>query len=443
MTNLTTVDLLLPDGKSSTALPQWLLIVFVLTSIIESLLGILGNTLVIIVISCLGKSQIVHTPHNCFIINLALSDLVLCLFTMPLNTYRSLYVYMRFPPAFCKLADSFPAINVCVSSLTIVTISIYRCLVVCYPHKKLNGRLLTFFIMISIWLLAILAASPLFIYSLSTRVYDQSLIEYVVEMICMNSYNDSCKEKHYETYRDLHVCHESWPKHGNWHLLYTIFIFFLQFILPISIICITYYQVMIKLRERKFICQNILHANQCAILSGFRYRFLIKRHNIASLRNEIRRQRRNNILLLLIVASYAISWLPFNISYTLFIYSNQYQNRSGRISIDQNLLIVFIGFLETLHSNSEEKSGGLSKYLPLRFLVCMISAIANPFLYGYFNEAFKDGLEKIFSNCCRTRQNLPLDKNDIPPMQLTYQKHKNGGLASRSGVSMGKSTEIF
>lgn len=252
MTNLTTVDLLLPNGKSLTSLPQWLLIVFVIISIIESLLGIVGNALVIIVMSCLGKSQIVQSPHHCFIINLALSDLVLCLFTMPLNTYRSLYIYMRFPPAFCKLADSFPAINVCVSSLTIVTISIYRYLVVCYPHMKFNGRCVTFLIMISIWFLAIVAASPLFIYSLSTQVYDEILLESMVEMICMNSFNDSCRKNQYETYRDLHVCHESWPKDTNWHLFYTIFIFFLQFILPISIICITYYQVMIKLRERRF-----------------------------------------------------------------------------------------------------------------------------------------------------------------------------------------------
>jgi hypothetical protein len=250
MTNFTT-DFSPSDGKSDTALPQWLLAPFVIISITESILGIVGNLLVIIVISCIGKSNILSSPHNCFIVNLALSDLVLCLFTMPLNTYRSLYIYMKFPPAFCKLADSFPAINVCVSSLTIVTISIYRYLVVCYPHKKLNGTLLTFTIMISIWLLAILAASPLFIYSLSTRVYDDVLIDSMVEMICSNSFNDdSCKVKNYQIYGSLHVCHESWPKHSNWHLLYTIFIFFLQFILPISIICLTYYQVMIKLQER-------------------------------------------------------------------------------------------------------------------------------------------------------------------------------------------------
>jgi neuropeptide Y receptor len=250
MTNFTSHDSLFPDDDLSTSFPQWLLIPFIIISIIESILGIVGNTLVIIVISCIGKSNISHTPHNFFIVNLALSDLVLCLFTMPLNTYRSLNTYMTFPPAFCKLADSFPAINICVSSLTIVAISIYRCLVVSYPLKKLNGTCLTFIIMIGIWLLAIVAASPLFIYSLSTQVYDEFVIKTIVELKCMDLNNDSCNEDYYKKYKRLHVCHEEWPKHGNWHLLYTIFIFFLQFILPISIICLTYYQVMVKLRER-------------------------------------------------------------------------------------------------------------------------------------------------------------------------------------------------
>jgi len=250
MINLTLHDSLFPDVESFTSLPQWLLIPFIIISIIESILGIVGNCLVIIVISCIGKSNVPHIPHNFFIVNLALSDFVLCLFTMPLNTYRSLNVYVTFPPAFCKLTDSFPAINVCVSSLTIVAISIYRYLVVCYPHKQLNGIFLTFIIMIGIWVLAILAASPLFIYSHSTRIYDEVVIETMVEMTCIHSLNDACKDDYYKTYRHLHVCHEEWPKHSNWHLLYTIFMFFLQFILPISIICITYYQVMVKLRER-------------------------------------------------------------------------------------------------------------------------------------------------------------------------------------------------
>ena len=57
-------------------------------------------------------------------------------------------------------------------------------------------------------------------------------------------------------------------------------------------------------------------------------------------------------------------------------------------------------FLETNHFINKENVDELSKYLPLRFLICMISAITNPFLYSYFNETFKNGLKKIFSLCC-------------------------------------------
>ncbi len=248
MTSLTPNDSLLPEFES---FPRWLLIPFLIISIIESIIGIVGNIFVIVIILFLAKSNLPQTSHNCFIVNLALSDFVLCLFTMPLNTYRSLNIYMPFPPAFCKLADSFPAINICVSSLTIVTISIYRYLVVCYPYKKIIGTFSTIIIMISIWLLAIGAASPLFIYSRSIPAYDEGLIETMVKVICSQSSKNSCETTYYKMYKRLHICHESWPEHGHLHLLYTIFMLFLQFILPISIICITYYQIMVKLRERK------------------------------------------------------------------------------------------------------------------------------------------------------------------------------------------------
>jgi hypothetical protein len=248
ITNLTSTDPLLPEFDS---LPRWLLIPFLIISITESIIGIVGNLVVILILLFLGKSNISQASHNCFIINLALSDFVLCLFTMPLNTYRSLNIYMTFPPAFCKLADSFPAINICVSSLTIVTISIYRYLLVCYPHRKIIGTFSTCIIMISIWLLAICASSPLFIYSRSIPAYDEFLIESMVHLICFQSLHSSCETTYSNLYRRLHVCHESWPRHGELRLLYTIFMLFLQFILPILIICITYYKIMVTLRERK------------------------------------------------------------------------------------------------------------------------------------------------------------------------------------------------
>ncbi|CAF3459015.1 unnamed protein product [Rotaria socialis] len=380
--DLHSTDSLIPEFES---LPRWLLIPFIIISILESIIGIIGNILVIFIILFLSKSNTLQTSHNCFIINLALSDFVLCLFTMPLNTYRSLYVYMSFPPAFCKLADSFPAINICVSSLTIVTISVYRYLVVYYPHKNFIGTCSTCIIMISIWLLAIGAASPLFFYSRSIPAYDESLIDTMVTDICSQELNSSCEEKYFSMYKRLHICHESWPKHSGLQLSYTIFMLFLQFILPILIICITYYQIVIKLRER------------------FRFRFLMKRNNIASLRHEISRHRRNNVLLLLIVSLYAVSWLPFNISYILFTYTNQFQTS------------------EDTQPSPERTSNELSKYLPLRFLICMISAMSNPFLYSYFNETFKHGIRKLCSLCC---PQMNIEIRQITIDQSTNSAHR-------------------
>ena len=119
----------------------------------------------------------------------------------------------------------------------------------------------------------------------------------------------------------------------------------------------------------------------------------MKRNNISSLRHEISRQRRNNVLLLLIVFLYAFSWLPFNISYILFIYLNQSGTSGPSICLDISFHLIFFSV------NSSYRPGSLndfSTYLPFRFLICMISAISNPFLYSYFNETFKDGFEKIF-----------------------------------------------
>lgn len=121
----------------------------------------------------------------------------------------------------------------------------------------------------------------------------------------------------------------------------------------------------------------------------------MKRNNVTSLRHEIRRQRRNNILLLLIVSIYTISWLPFNISYILFTYADRFRLSGLRKNSSpwENLFGVFF---------VEDKSDEWSKYLPLRFLICMISAISNPFLYCYFNESFEIVFQKIFRCSSRT-----------------------------------------
>jgi hypothetical protein len=80
----------------------------------------------------------------------------------------------------------------------------------------------------------------------------------------------------------------------------------------------------------------------------------------------------------------------------------------------------------------------------------MISAITNPFLYSYFNETFKTGLQRIFSSCCfemnngindgsfeqteYSVKNVKLDKNNLQSRSSYYQTSNllNGDFNSRS-----------
>jgi hypothetical protein len=67
----------------------------------------------------------------------------------------------------------------------------------------------------------------------------------------------------------------------------------------------------------------------------------------------------------------------------------------------------------------------------------MISAITNPFLYSYFNETFKNGLQKIFSSCCSSmnkgNNQISFDQTDFSINNIQIE---NSNLQSRSSMTL-------
>lgn len=89
-------------------------------------IGFTGNILVIVVVICNRAMRV--SPRNLFIFNLAVSDLVLCIVTQPLNLYRILstrYGWQLGLPM-CKLSSMVQATNVYVSSMSITAIALDR-----------------------------------------------------------------------------------------------------------------------------------------------------------------------------------------------------------------------------------------------------------------------------------------------------------------------------
>ena len=123
--------------------------------------GSFGNLLVV---SSAVRQPKLRTPRNAFILNLAVSDLLLCLVTMPLTLIE--IVNNRWPlgdsAVSCKVAGGLQAVSVFVSTISITAIALDRYQLIVYPTKDLLKRIGAAAALVFIWFLGFLLASPIF-----------------------------------------------------------------------------------------------------------------------------------------------------------------------------------------------------------------------------------------------------------------------------------------
>lgn len=91
--------------------------------VIVIILGFFGNILVICTVIA---NKHMRTSNNLFILNLAISDLTLCVFSIPFNVYKVLRHTWIFGEFLCKFAPFFQATNVFVSTMSITAIALDR-----------------------------------------------------------------------------------------------------------------------------------------------------------------------------------------------------------------------------------------------------------------------------------------------------------------------------
>ena len=85
--------------------------------------GTCGNLLTIIAIL---RNPQMRTVRNFFILNLALSDFLICTVTGPVTLYTILYMFWPFGTAMCKVAGSLQGFNVFLSTFSIAAIALDR-----------------------------------------------------------------------------------------------------------------------------------------------------------------------------------------------------------------------------------------------------------------------------------------------------------------------------
>ncbi|KAK3580109.1 hypothetical protein CHS0354_005168 [Potamilus streckersoni] len=238
------------------------------------LLGVSGNSLVVYVVL---RNKAMQTITNIFITNLAVSDILMCLLSVPFTPLSYFMNSWIFGDVLCHMVPMSLGICVYVSTLTSTAIAVDRYFVIVYPFKPRMKTCVCLLMIVAIWIISISISLPLGIY------------------------------QNIEKNGGVYNCKENWPKQQA-RQFFTVTSLVLQYIVPCSIITYCYAKVSLALRKR----------SKSRIGSGIASR---ERDEM-----EIRRKRRTNRMLIAMVTIFVCCWLPLN----AVLLINEYEEGIGR-----------------------------------------------------------------------------------------------------------------
>ncbi|XP_019520879.1 PREDICTED: neuropeptide FF receptor 2 [Hipposideros armiger] len=193
--------------------------IFIISYFLIFFLCMVGNTVVCFIVM---RNKHMHTVTNLFILNLAISDLLVGIFCMPITLLDNIIAGWPFGSTMCKISGLVQGISVAASVFTLVAISVDRFRCVVYPFKPKLTVKTALVIVVIIWVLAIAIMSP------SAIMLDvQEEIYYRVKL---NSQNKTIP---------VYWCREDWPS-MEMRKVYTTVLFASIYLAPLSFIVIMY-----------------------------------------------------------------------------------------------------------------------------------------------------------------------------------------------------------
>ncbi|XP_076066964.1 neuropeptide F receptor-like [Oratosquilla oratoria] len=259
-----------------------------------AVLVILGTTGNILVVTAVARKPAMRTARNVFIVNLATSDILLCLVTTPLTLMELLTQYwpLGYLPFTCKMVGSLQATSIYVSTISITAIALDRYQVIVYPTKPSLKKFGAVAMLLCIWVLAVLLALPNFIWR-TLKHHDINL----------------------PNLKSVDFCFEDWPTpHGRG--FYSLFVILLQYCVPILTVSTAYAKIYKKLKYR--MPRRTSTKNE---------------RRKSTERQEDNRRRRTNILLVSIALIFGLSWLPLNLFNVIVDFHNPFEDNTQMMVI--------------------------------------------------------------------------------------------------------------
>uniref|UniRef100_A0A8B9DQB2 Neuropeptide FF receptor 1 n=1 Tax=Anser cygnoides TaxID=8845 RepID=A0A8B9DQB2_ANSCY len=198
---------------------------FILAYTFIFLMCMIGNILVCFIVV---KNRQMRTVTNMFILNLAISDLLVGIFCMPTTLVDNLITGWPFDNTMCKMSGLVQGMSVSASVFTLVAIAVERFRCIVHPFRQkltLRKALVTIAV---IWVLALLIMCPSAITLTVTREEHHFMVD---------TYNNSYP---------LYSCWEAWPETGM-RRIYTTVLFSHIYVAPLALIVVMYTRIAFKL----------------------------------------------------------------------------------------------------------------------------------------------------------------------------------------------------
>ncbi|XP_078680132.1 neuropeptide FF receptor 2-like [Branchiostoma floridae x Branchiostoma belcheri] len=195
-------------------------VVFVSCFSLIFLISLAGNLLVCLVVV---KDRSLRNVTNYFVVNLAISDLLVTLLAMPVTLVSDILFGWRLGEVVCQLTP-LQGLSLAASILTLVAIAADRYRAVIYPTARKLRPCEAFAIIGLVWMLSIVTMVP--------HALVMQLKKYI--------FNDGDVI--------IYVCGENWGEGGR--EAYTVTFFSLCYILPLVVIAVLYVRISLRISHQ-------------------------------------------------------------------------------------------------------------------------------------------------------------------------------------------------
>ncbi|XP_037389544.1 neuropeptide FF receptor 2 [Pygocentrus nattereri] len=335
--NITYVDFYLHEPSVSA--------IFIVSYLLIFIVCMVGNGVVCFIVL---RSKNMRTVTNLFILNLAISDLLVGIFCMPTTLVDNIITGWPFGSLVCKLSGMVQGISVSASVFTLVAIAVdrFRCIV--YPFKQKLTISTSTLIIIIIWVLAISIMCP-------SGVMLQVTKERRVSILLGDG----------NATRPFYWCRENWPNQ-EMRKIYTTVLFANIYLAPLTLIVIMYARIGIMLFKTAVpACANQAGGSGSGAGSGSGKAVVYegRAHTVS------RKKKRVIKMLLVVALLFILSWLPL---WTLMMLSDY-------------------------ASLTEHQHRVINIYVyPFAHWLAFCNSSVNPIIYGFFNENFRRGFQAAF-----------------------------------------------